>query len=96
MTTLVDRHWGQSVLAKLDYTVDWVDWLADGETIVTATWTVPAALTYSSDEDTKTTTSATCWISGGVVGTRYSLVCKITTSEGREDARTIYVTVENR
>lgn len=94
--SLADNHFKKSPLSYLDYTVDWEDWLDTGETISSVVWTVQTGLTYSSDDDTNTTTSATCWISGGTVGTKYSLVCKIVTSDGRTAARTIYVTVEDR
>ena len=93
--SLADNHFSKSPLAKLDYTVDWEDWLATGETISSATWTIPSGLTDEENES-NTTTSATAWVSGGSVGTEYQLVCKIVTSEAREDARTIRITVESR
>ena len=31
--------------ATLDYTVEWGEWLGDGDTVSTATWTVPDDLT---------------------------------------------------
>ena len=91
---LADTHYAKSPLAKLDYSVDWSQWLGAAETITAVEWTVAAGLAVTDSSHTGTT--ATVWVSGGSVGTRYSLVCAITTSEGREDARTLYVTVEDR
>lgn len=77
-----------------------VNWLADkdpvlsaGETIATATWTVPPGITK--DSDTKTTTTTTVWLSGGVVGERYDIACRITTNQQRTFERTFTVQVEN-
>jgi len=37
--------------AVLDYGFDWSDWLADGETISTSTWTVETGITKDSDSN---------------------------------------------
>jgi len=80
--------------AVLDYAVDWSDWLADGETISTSTWTVPTGLTK--DSDSKTDTVATVWLSGGTAATTYTVANKITTSGGRTDERSIYILCKER
>jgi hypothetical protein len=36
------------------------------------------------------------WLAGGTVETRYSITCRVTTSAGRTDERTIKVTVVQR
>ena len=74
--------------ATLDYRVDWSAWL-DTDTIATVAWTVPAGLTQTAT--TNTTTTATIWLAGGTVGTRYAVVCRITTAAGRIDDRTIRI-----
>jgi hypothetical protein len=79
--------------AVLDYTVDWTDWIG-ADTISSVTWTVATGLTKESQANT--TTTATVWISGGTVGTDYSVECKITTAGGRTDERTITIRVRNR
>ena len=79
--------------AVLDFTVDWSDWL-DSDTIASVTWVVPTGITK--DSDTKTTTTATIWLSGGTVGTNYSIVCRITTAGGRTDDRTFVVKCKDR
>lgn len=77
----------------LDYQIDWSDWLGT-DTIVTSTWTVGTGITK--DSDTNTTTTATIWLSGGTAGTMYTLVNRITTTDGRTDDRSIYVTVKEK
>lgn len=64
----------------LDYKLDWSARL-DGDTIVTAVWTVPDGLTMTNQS--KTTNSTTIWLEGGTAGGRYSLICKVTTIQGR-------------
>ena len=74
--------------ATLDYQVDWEAWLA-GDTISTSDWDVPIGLTE--DSDSKTTLTATVWLSGGTIGTTYAVVNEIVTVAAREDNRTIYI-----
>lgn len=81
--------------AVLDYQWDWASkgWLADGETIQTHTVTVAGV---ELDTDTATGTAVTAWLSGGTVGTPASATCRITTSQGRTDDRTIRLVVQER
>ena len=76
--------------AVLDYTVDWSEWL-DGDTISTSSWTVATGLTKASDS--KTSTAATAWLSGGTVGVTYEATNRIVTAGGRTEDRTIYIMV---
>ncbi len=87
--------------AVLDFVIDWDGaaadggpWLATGETISTTTWTVATGITK--DSDSKTTTTATIWLSGGTAGTDYTVACKITTSDSRTDERTLLIQVRDR
>lgn len=79
--------------AVLDYAVDWSRWLA-GDEIVTSEWTVPSGLTKVSDS--KTTTKATVWLSGGTVGQSYTVTNRITTTGGRTEERSFTIRVEER
>ena len=79
--------------AVLEYINDWSAWLVS-DTISTSTWVVPTGITK--DSDTKTTTSATIWLSGGTAGTDYSIVNRIVTAAGRTDDRTIKVRIRNK
>lgn len=63
--------------AEKDYTIGWSDWL-EGDTITDSEWLVPSPLTLFSEAFT--TTTATAWLSGGVMGQKYTVVNKITTA----------------
>ena len=85
--------------AELD---DWqIDWTTRGlgtDTISTSTWSVPGAsegstsdLNITSPAPTKTTTSTTVWLSGGIAGNSYLVTNTIVTSGGRELEETFIV-----
>jgi hypothetical protein len=80
--------------AVLDYQFDWSAWLPVGDTIVSHTATVSTGLTK--DSSANTTTSVTIWLSGGTAGTTYTAACKIVTTQGRTDERTIQIQVVDR
>ena len=80
--------------ATLDFGFDWNEWLASTETILTAVWTVPSGITKSSQIETDGYT--TVWLSSGTVNTDYNLTCRITTSDGRIDDRTMTIKVRSR
>ncbi len=63
---------------KLDYIIDWSDWLAVGETISASAWIVDTGVTDS--DDSNTTTTATVFIAGGTETEAYKLTNTITTS----------------
>ena len=80
--------------AILDWAFDWTDWLATGETITDHTITADTGITVDSwtEDDGK----VTVWLSGGTAGINYKVACKITTSAGRTDERTIWIKVTDR
>lgn len=80
--------------AVLDYVFDWTGWLADGETIQSRTVTAEAGITK--DSDSHADGVVTVWLSGGTVETTYRVECKVTTSAGRTDERSIFVRVRER
>ena len=75
--------------AVLDYAFDWSAWLSESETISAHDVTVPAGITLDSSEDTDDTVTA--WLSGGTLGTTYTVVCQITTNQARTDERSIII-----
>lgn len=78
----------------LDYLVDWGPFLG-ADTIASVSWEVPAGLTKGAE--TNTTTTATVWLSGGVVGHEdYIVVCNIVSSVGRAASRSFAVHIEHR
>lgn len=81
--------------AKLDYVFDWTLWLADiADTIVSQVITVDAGITLFSSGVVGATVVA--FISGGTVGTTYRASCKITTTAGRIDERSIFIKIVER
>jgi len=80
----------------LDYKFDWSSWLASGETISTATLSVESGLTKDSDSITDSSTSVTVWLSGGTAGQKYTVSCKITTSDSRTAERTLNIRMQQR
>jgi len=90
------NSWLADPQAVLDYEWDWSSWLdtANNETILSHTITSDPGITVNSH--TATSTTVTVWLTGGTVGTRYAIVCHITTSAGRQDDRTIKIVVQDR
>ena len=76
--------------ATLDYSIQWSSWLTSGDTIADAEWVIPAGLTEAAASSV-TSTTATCWLSGGTVGERYVVTCRVTTAGGRIDDRSILI-----
>lgn len=89
--------------AVLDYVFDWAaltngtgtsDWLESGETISSYVVTVGSGLTL--DSDSQSSGQVTAWVSGGTAGETYTVACRISTSAGRTDERTVKVRVVER
>ena len=80
--------------AVLDYAFDWTDWLAAAETITYHTITADTGITV--DSWTEDAGKVTVWLSGGTAGINYKVACKITTTAGRTDERTIWIKVTDR
>jgi len=80
--------------AVLDYVFDWNEWLATGETITDHTITADTGITVNSS--TESDGKVTVWLSGGTAGQNYKVACKITTSAGRTDERTLWIRVVDR
>lgn len=79
--------------AVLDFSVDWSEWLATGETISASTWTADGVTV---DSDTAGATSTTAWLSGGTAGTQATVTNRITTNQSRTDDRTLTIRVRER
>lgn len=83
--------------AVLDYTFDWTSYLTPlVDTISSVTWIISSGLTKVSQSNT--TTTATAFISGGVVGKTETLTCRITTNSvpPRVDDRSILLKITER
>ena len=88
--------------AVLDYAFDWTGWLAAGETIAVDSETGEKLITITADtgitvdSSTELDGKVTVWLSGGTAGINYKVACKITTSAGRTDERTLWIRVVDR
>lgn len=79
--------------AVLDYAWDWTSWLED-DSIQSATVTAQEGLTVDSTQ--VTSAAVTAWLSGGTDGSSYAVTCHVVTSAGREDDRTLTISVRER
>ena len=80
--------------SKLDYGLDWTEWLESGDSIETLEWTVPSGITEV--DSLYNTTSAVIWLSAGTADENYLVLCRITTSAGRIDDRSMRIKVRER
>jgi hypothetical protein len=81
--------------AKLDYSWDWGEWLDDvNDTIASYVITVAGGVVL--DSHARVGGVVTGWISGGAVEAVATAACKITTTAGRIDERTIGLRVIQR
>lgn len=79
--------------ARLDYAVDWSAWLPEGDTVAAAEW-LPGGLTV--DGTSLAGAVATVWLTGGTPGVTYRVTCRVTTTAGRIDDRTMRIFVAER
>lgn len=84
--------------ATLDYAVDWgADYLS-GEALATSDWTIepdePGGISLTGNIFDLLVATAT--VSGGTTGRIYRLTNHVTTTDGRDDSRSIMLRVEKR
>jgi hypothetical protein len=77
--------------AVLDYAVDWSSWLTGAETITSHTATGTDCTVDSSSEDSGV---VTVWVSAPADGAQVTV--HVVTSAGREDDRTLHLSVAER
>lgn len=87
--------------AKLDYPMNWTDWLTEvADTITNSDWLITdppdIELTIETGLNTNTTTTATVWLSGGTVGQKYWVTNRITTTGGRIEDRSIIIKIKEQ
>lgn len=83
--------------AKLDYRLDWSQYLArDGDMIVGSEWVLPAGLTeVTGKPSTFTDKTTTVWLAGGANNQTYSVINRITTALGRTDEYAFRLAITN-
>lgn len=82
--------------ATLDYSIDWSDWLSDGEVLTNSEW---AASSGAIQSPSFTDTATGIWLSGGEVGIAIVLTNTITTNStpvARVDERSLVIKVKQR
>ena len=84
--------------ATLDYAVDWGTDYLSGEALATSSWSVepeaPGGVAIATSAFDLLI--ATVTVSGGETGRIYSLTNHVTTTDGRDDSRSIMLRVEKR
>jgi len=86
------------------YSVDWSRFLNTGDTISTVGWYIDGTLTISYGtknglqlvQPTNTNTVATTRFTGGNVGQKYKVTCRITTADGLIYERSIFLTIREQ
>jgi hypothetical protein len=89
--------------AKLDYSIDWKDWIVGSDYIVNAHWTIstitndPSPMTqWASNVMTVATSLCTAYIQAGSTGNTYTITNRITTSNGIREERFFRIVVKDR
>lgn len=93
---MVEQNFKKDPGAVLDYAFDWtsLNWLQDGESILSHTVTVDTGITK--DSDSESSGVVTIWLSGGTHGQDYIVACEITTNLGRTDERSVNIRCRQR
>ncbi len=89
----------------IDYGSKYDGWLAPSEVIAISGYYVDGVLIQSNGQDVNglvvdstenNTTTTKAWLSGGVVGTSYTLTNRVTTSQGRTEDRSMIIMCQNK
>lgn len=81
--------------ALLDYSFNWAAYLAPiGDTISSAVFVLSEGLVQTNSFFS--TTAAAVWVTGGTVGTTARVTCRITTTSGRVDDRSVFLKIVER
>lgn len=80
----------------LDHAIDWGDWLDEGETITEVPTVVPSPAGLTIADIDEVLGLVTWRVSGGDLGQDYIVTCRITTSAGRIDERSLRYRVRER
>lgn len=83
--------------ATLDYAIDWSEWIASGDSLASAVWTVSGAdSAVVLSNDAVVGSVATVWVAGGTAGRSYTLNCRVTTNAGGIDDRSVQLIIFNK
>jgi hypothetical protein len=87
--------------AQLVYSMDWSEWLAEGQTITSVNYTENSRANDTApleieSEGVQGGTVTYAEISGGAVGKTYIVTAEITTDDSSRDRRAFKILVQNR
>jgi hypothetical protein len=80
--------------ATLRHSISWASWLQDGEAITAQSMTAPDGITV--DQVTQADGVVSYRISGGIDRKDYVVACRVETSQGRIDERSVLYRVRER
>lgn len=80
--------------SRMDFGVDWEDWLESTDAIADSTWLVDGTDLVVDDGSQFSATKAVVWLTGGTIGEVYRVTNRITTSEGRLADRSFRIRVK--
>jgi hypothetical protein len=83
----------KDVAAKLDYLLDWSEWISLGDTIVESTWERDEGIAIDQTFLDATTNQTAVILSGGSASKVYRVANRVVTQHGRIDRRTILIGV---
>lgn len=87
--------------AQLVYSINWGEWLSEGQTIVSVNYTENSRVNDTAplvieSEGVQSGTVTYAEISGGAVGKTYTVTAEVTTDDGSIDRRAFKILVQNR
>ena len=82
----------QCPASRLDYVVNWTNWLEDGDEIMASSWSSDPMLTF--EDESFTDFQAVAFITGGDAGVIYTITNTITTDAGREHCQSFTLSVD--
>ncbi len=84
--------------SSVDYSIDWSAWLSDTEAIASTTWSIDpsGASAPSLGAENAVDTVRSIFVSGGTLGQRYRLTCRIQTDGGRTVERSLTIRIAER
>lgn len=89
--------------ARLDYTIDWSDWLVGSATITNSHWTVSTIASdplpmaeFKSNVLDAGTALCTVYLANGSIGNTYTITNRITTTDNLVEERFFRIVVKDR
>lgn len=85
------KRWEKTPTERYRYRFNWTHFLAEGEEILSSTWTVPAGIELIDPAHTETTVDFT--IDGGTLGRDYIVTNHVTTTTGNKPEKSARFTI---